>query len=191
MLQCLHRGAFSLLLLCLLASCAAQPPRAAVVLPSLHLAPASLGHSLAVQQQLRFHMGEHEQVMDALLEVDADEVRLMVQAMGQTGVRLRWDGHTLQQQRAPWLPAQVRGERVLDDLQLALWPADAIRAALPAGWILQDDAIGRRLEFSGKVWWQVTRTDATRLHLDNRAEGYQLEILSSTDAASDTEASRP
>ena len=58
-------------------------PGAAVALPPLRLAPSSLPASLALQQALQFRLGSHQREMVALLESDADAVRLAVQAMGQ------------------------------------------------------------------------------------------------------------
>jgi hypothetical protein len=113
-----------------------------------------------------------------LLEADGSEVRLAVQAMGQTGVRMVWDGATLQQTRAPWLPPQVRGERVLDDLQFALWPVAAIRAALPAGWTLVETGGQRRLEQAGKAWLLLEPLPDGRVRLRNLVEGYELVIES-------------
>jgi uncharacterized protein YbdZ (MbtH family) len=147
-------------------------------LPPLQLAPAALDHPLALQQRLVFSYGARHSTMDALLEADSQEVRLAVQALGQTGVTLRWDGHTLEQQRAPWLPPQVRGERVLDDLQFALWPAEAVRAALPAGWTLVEEGDERRLEHEGRAWLVLVRRDDTHQTLRNLAEGYALDIES-------------
>jgi hypothetical protein len=98
--------------------------------------------------------------------------------MGQTGVRLQWDGQQLTQQRAPWLPPQVRAERVLDDLQFALWPTAAIAAALPADWQVSDDGQQRSLSRDGTVWLQLQRLDDGSVQLDNRAEGYALRIES-------------
>jgi len=98
--------------------------------------------------------------------------------MGQTGVRMVWDGQHLEQTRAPWLPPQVRGERVLDDLQFALWPAAAIRAALPDGWSLQE-ADGVRSLVQGGTPWLVRETlPDGRVRLRNLAEGYELVIES-------------
>ena len=162
----------------LLGACAHRAPTPSIALPSLQLAPAALGHELSVQQRLHFQFGRQQRDLDALLEVDAQEVRLAVQAMGQTGVRLQWDGHRLQEQRAAWLPPAVRSARVLDDLQFSLWPTDAVRAALPADWQLQDDGVTRRLSRDGHDWLVLTRVSPQRLQLDNRAEGYQLEIES-------------
>lgn len=163
----------------LLAACAGPRVRApAIALPPLQLPPAALAQPLALQQRLVFRYGNHRSTLDALLEADADEVRLAVQALGQTGVTLRWDGRTLQQQRAPWLPPQVRAERVLDDLQFALWPAAAVRAALPAGWTLVEQDATRQLEHDGRAWLVLERHDASHQTLRNLAEGYALDIES-------------
>lgn len=161
----------------LLAACV-HAPKPAVELPPLRLAPSALGHALSAQQRLEFAFGTQRRELDALLEVDASEVRLAVQAMGQTGVRLSWNGEMLEQQRAPWLPPAVRAERVLDDLQFALWPAEAIRAVLPSGWTLRDDGRVRELVCDGTPWLLAETDGDGRIHLDNRAEGYRLEIES-------------
>lgn len=162
-----------------LAACASAPPRTAVALPPLRLSPASLGKAVSLQQRLHFSFGTQQRDMDALLEADGHEVRLLVQAMGQSGVRLSWDGKQLQQQRAPWLPPAVRGERVLDDLQFTLWPAEAIRAALPQGWTL-DEADGiRSLRHDGQAWLRASGDPvAGQATLENLAEGYRLDIES-------------
>ncbi|WP_312238110.1 DUF3261 domain-containing protein [Stenotrophomonas sp.] len=169
----------SLLLCLLLASCAStRMPAPLVQLPTLQLAPSALPQPLQLQQRLQFRFGTHERELDALLEADGSQVRLAVQAMGQTGVRMVWDGTTLEQTRAPWLPPQVRGERVLDDLQFALWPAAAIRAALPAGWTLVESGGERRLEQGGKAWLLLEPLSDGRVRLRNLAEGYELVIES-------------
>lgn len=175
----MHRLILTLLLSVLLAACAStRMPAPLVQLPTLQLAPSALAEPLQLQQRLQFRFGSQERELDALLEADGEQVRLAVQAMGQTGVRMVWDGHTLEQTRAPWLPPQVRGERVLDDLQFALWPADAIRASLPADWTLVEADGGRRLEQGGKAWLVLEPLDGGRLRLRNLAEGYELVIES-------------
>jgi hypothetical protein len=174
-----HRLIVFLLLCLLLAACAStRMPAPLVQLPTLRLPPSALPQPLQLQQRLQFRFGSHERELDALLEADGSEVRLAVQAMGQTGVRMVWDGATLQQTRAPWLPPQVRGERVLDDLQFALWPVAAIRAALPAGWTLVETGGQRRLEQDGKAWLLLEPLPDGRVRLRNLAEGYELVIES-------------
>ncbi|WP_102946222.1 DUF3261 domain-containing protein [Stenotrophomonas sp. VV52] len=175
----MQRLILTLLLSVLLAACAStRMPVPRVQLPTLQLPPSALAQPLQLQQRLQFRFGSHERELDALLEADGEQVRLAVQAMGQTGVRMVWDGHTLEQTRAPWLPPQVRGERVLDDLQFALWPADAIRAALPSGWTLVEDGGRRRLEQNGKAWLVLEPLENGRVRLRNLAEGYELVIES-------------
>lgn len=176
------RRLIAIAMLCLLlAACPqrrASAPAPLAELPPLRLSPAALGHELSLQQKLRFRFAAQERELDALLEADASEVRLAVQALGQTGATLQWDGAELRQKRAPWLPETVRGERVLDDLQFVLWPADAIRAALPPEWGLEERPGVRRLLRGDTVWLAATVIDAQRTRLENFAEGYSLEIES-------------
>lgn len=167
----------------MLAGCAHRPPAPKQALPTLQLSPASLGRTLSVQQRLHFAVGGQQRELDALLEVDPDELRLLVQALGQTGVRLQWDGRTLTQHRAPWLPAAVRGERVLDDLQFALWPVDAIAATLPAGWTVSERQNVRELVHGGTAWLVATQLTPQRLRLENLAEGYRLEVETTAEAS--------
>lgn len=164
--------------LLLSAACAHLPKTTAQALPPLRLAPSALGCELALRQQLQFRFGAQARALDALLEADAGEVRLLVQALGQSGVQLHWDGRELQQQRASWLPPAVRGERVLDDLQFTLWPAAAIRAVLPAGWTLEEQTGRRVLRQAGSDWLVARRIDAQTLELENHAEGYALRVAS-------------
>jgi hypothetical protein len=163
----------------LLAGCAMQPPRATPgTLPILRLTPASLGHPMALQQRLQVVAGDKRQTLDALLEVDADELRLGVQALGQSALTLRWDGKTLQQRRADWLPPTLTADRVLFDLQLVFWPADAIRAVLPADWSLQESAGVRNLLHSGTTVVSVAYPDKDHAQLSQTGDAYRLEIES-------------
>ncbi len=169
--------------LALLAFAACAPvqrvPAPAQVLPELRLSPESLGRPLALQQRLEIRHGDHAEALDALLEATPQDVQLLVMAMGRTGVRLRWDGRVLEQRRAEWLPAAVRGERVLDDVQFAFWPAAAIRERLPAGWTLAEDAGRRVLSHADREWLVLERVEGERrMRLHNLAEGYALEISS-------------
>lgn len=179
--DCMVRLAAGLALSWLVA-CAHVPGKRAMVLPALRLAPAALGCELALQQRLHIQFGEQVRDFDALLEVDASEVRLMVQALGQTGVKLHWDGHELQQQRAAWLPPMVRAERVLDDLQFALWPAASIRGALPPGWSLSETDGSRELRKGETTWLVVAGVGTEHVQLENMAEGYRLNIDSISNA---------
>ena len=161
-----------------LAGCAGTPAHSLAHPLELRLAPASLGRELALQQQLIFDAGGEQRSMEALLEVDAEGVALAVQAAGQSALVLQWDGKRLQQERAPWLPPQVRGERVLSDLQLTYWPAEAIRAALPAGWTLDEEQGLRHLRDRGQEVATVRSISAERIEITSHRDGVRLTIIS-------------
>jgi hypothetical protein len=163
----------------LLAACVAHTPRAhddATPTLDLRLAPASLGHALAEQQQLTFRFRDQQRTLDALLEVDASAVRLEIQSMGQSALRLRWDGSHLDQHRAHWLPKALRGEQVLSDLQLAQWPAQAIRAALPTGWTLVEAGGTRQLRNGDATIVTVRYPSSGRIAIEHA--DFSLDILS-------------
>lgn len=118
--------------------------------PLLRLAPAALGFEVSVAQRVTVSQpaprGEPSEGIprsmsaDAVLEVDTSSVRMAVLSLGQAMLRVEWDGKQLTQSRAPGWPEAVDGGQILNDVQLALWPAQAIRAALPEGWTLRDSA---------------------------------------------------
>jgi hypothetical protein len=146
--------------------------------PLLRLAPAALGRTLALQQQLTITHGSEVHRMDALLEADANALNLVVQAVGRSALRLSWDGTNLEQTRADWLPPQLAGERVLSDLQLAYWPAEAITAALPAGWTLEATAGHRVLREGDVVVTEVRYPDAQHIEIEQRRDNFRLDIES-------------
>ncbi|WP_137937803.1 DUF3261 domain-containing protein [Chitinivorax sp. B] len=126
---------------CLLPACKQVPQ----IIPRLQLSPASLGQPLSLQQQIEVTGTNQHHSLNAVLEVDTQHLTIVGMALGQRVLTLRFDGQQLQEQRHPLLPAQVQGSEILNDLQLALWPADAIRPHLPSGWHLDDSTSQRVL----------------------------------------------
>ena len=164
-----------------LAGCASAPPKAPAsphATPQLRLAPALLGRELNLQQHLTLQAPGRDQQLDVLLEADARHVQMGVVVMGQVAARLAWDGVTLTEDRAPWLPQAVSGSRILSDLQLTLWPVAAIQAALPAGWQLGEAGNVRTLTDDGAVVTVITRTSPLVVELDQRREHFKLKIES-------------
>jgi len=154
------------------------PPRLPVAAEpyALRLSPASLGRELALQQRLTVTVHGHSQQLDVALEVDAEAVRLALLAFGQTVARLDWDGRELKETRARGWPAAVSGARVLSDLQLVHWPAEAIRAALPAGLSLQAGDQGRLLRAGDTTLVQVRYPAPGTAELENLAGHYRLRL---------------
>ena len=148
-------------------------------MPVLRLPPSALPVALALQQRLAFRHGKRHDTVDALVESDGANTRLVIHAQGQVALRLDWDGKDLRQQRAPWLPEQLDGERVLSDLQLVFWPVDAIASVLPSGWSLREDGKRRVLRQGQVVIATVDYSQPLRARLEQHALGYTLDIDSS------------
>lgn len=171
-----------LLLAALLAGCASAPPPPSS-LPMLRLPPAALGTARwALSQRLsvtRLDRPDAEpQRVELQLQLDATGLLLAGFAFGQRVLLMQWDGQDLQVQRHRMLPAEVDTDRMLRDLSLTFWPAEAVRAALPAGWAWVDTAAGQALEQDGQARLVVERRGDTIVEITNRAEGYRLLIES-------------
>ncbi|ODT37248.1 MAG: hypothetical protein ABS55_03775 [Lautropia sp. SCN 70-15] len=167
----------ALLIAALVAGCAMQPRPPSPQAPLLKLPPAALGYSLSQHQQLTVEApGRQPQRAEVLLEVDAEVVRLALLSMGRTTARLEWDGHRLHQQRAPWWPVEMSGERVLSELQLSLWPVEAIRTALPEGWSLLESGNQRSLWWHGQAVILVRRDTRGGIEFAHLVAGYRLLI---------------
>lgn len=169
-------------LLLALGACASLP-RQRLQLPQPRLAPAAMAMEASLVQRLQFTRGDGQaEVLEAQLEVDAAGLRLAAFALGRRVLWLDWDGVRLDEQRAPHLPETVGAAQFLRDLQFTFAPTAALQAALPAGWQLRDGGDRRELLWRGRSAivigyatmprWQGTVT------LDNRIEGYRLEIES-------------
>lgn len=148
----------------------------------LKLAPAALGATISVQQHLTVERNGRTDELDAALEVDAQRLDLVGLAFGQRVLSLRYDGAELTSWRHAMLPAQVRAEDVLEDMQLTLWPAAAIARALPAGWRIEDKDLRRTLYLDERAVATVQYSAATRwsgtVVLENIRYKYRLTIQS-------------
>jgi len=160
-----------------LAGCATPGPADGGV-PPLRLAPASLGRTLDLQQHLTLTAAGREQQMDVLLEADPAHVQLAIVAMGQLAARIGWDGHALTEWRSPWWPAAVPTTRILDDMQLSLWPLAAVQAALPAGWQASEAGDTRTLADDGEPVVVIRRVGADVIEFEQRRARYRLTIVS-------------
>lgn len=174
---------------CVLAACSSAPrsqhasassvSSASTVPLQLALAPAALGCTLAVQQQLTVQPpGQTTQTLEALLEVDGQAVRLALFHLGQRMGSLRWDGQQLQTQLSRWWPAQLPPAQVLGDMQLALWPVSAIAQALPQGWTVQATGDGRRLAFEDQEKVAVQATGADAFEIRYAPAAWRLQVAS-------------
>ena len=117
----------------------------------LRLTPASLGQRLSLQQQMTVERAGQTHALEIALAIDSAQLTLVGLSMGQRVMSVHYDGKTLQVWRHPFLPPQVSGENVLEDLELTLWPIAAIRAALPQGWSITEQGLTRTLKFNQQI----------------------------------------
>lgn len=163
----------------LLAACAHAPRRPSPS-PALRLAPAALAASVSLQQRLTVSHGARTQRADALLEVDDEALRLVLLVGPRRMLTLVFDGESVEQERDPALPGALAGERFVDDIQLAYWPAAAIRAALPPGWTLDESPLRRILRRDGASAIEVRYSQTTRwlghIEIHHLGQDYWLAI---------------
>ena len=162
-----------------LAGCAtsSQPARL-----RLQLTPATLGASLHLQQHLTVERDGRIHELDAALEIDPERIDLVVLALNQRVLSLHYDGRALESWRHPALPAELRAEDVLEDLQLTLWPVNALRQALPLGWRIEENGTRRillagdlpvtEIDYSGEPRW------SGKIVVNNLRYRYRLTIQS-------------
>ena len=134
--------------------------------PLLALPVQALPCTVALQQRLTVTPPQQSaQSLDALLEVDAHTLKLALFHMGQRMGTLQWDGQQLHTELSRWWPSVLPPAQVLSDLQLALWPMDAVQAALPAAWQVEENHSFRRLLHQREVRILVEKTDADALEI--------------------------
>jgi hypothetical protein len=162
-----------------LAGCADTAPPARL---GLKLPPAALGTQLSLQQQLQVERSGRVDQLETALEIDDQHLSMVGLALGQRVMTLEYDGDTLKTWRHPMLPSQVRGEDVLEDVQLTYWPLASIQAALPPGWRIEDNN-QRRILWSEDTQVLVIDYGATprwagTVTLNNLRYQYRLTIQS-------------
>lgn len=147
------------------------------------LSPASLGQTRSLRQIVHAAYADHEATMQCVLSVDADQLRLIaLGALGQRLFTLSHDGERSTIETFPPVPADLPPERLLGDIQLALWPLPVLQASLAgSGWQLSEPAPGtRRLRYEGRLIAEVHYADSDpwngRLWLSNFQLGYTLTV---------------
>ena len=148
----------------------------------LALSPASFPELLSLQQQVKVEQAGRTVDFDAVLDITPDMVTLVGMAFSQRVFTLQYDGKSLQESRSAMLPKEVQAGDVLSDLQLALWPVEVVRAALPEGWALTDTEGNRVLSEADTVRTSISYSSTPRwsgtISLSNRQYDYRLTIRS-------------
>jgi hypothetical protein len=167
-----------------LAACVTRPQQQAVApeQPPL-LPPASLDAPHQAQQILRAAFGEHEATLRSVVRTTPQHIEMItLTALGQRAMSIDWNGQDWKVDTAPMVPAALRAESLVADLQLALWPLATLQAAWqPAGWEVSEPGGGvRRLRHEGRLVAEVHYADADpwrgRYWIANFRYGYALAV---------------
>ncbi|MDM3869847.1 DUF3261 domain-containing protein [Porticoccus sp. W117] len=138
---------------------------------------------MQLQQRVTGEYAGKRHEMLCVLEVNSDTLSLA--ALSPQGIKLfalQYDGDTVQQNRSRWVPEQLQPVQVLNDIQLALWPAEKIIARLPSDWQLQHSGVERKLFERGRLRATVIYTQGKPLAKDgeyqlvNHLYGYRLQV---------------
>lgn len=125
-----HVGlALSVLLLAACAHTAPRTPRAGEIAAPSFASPGALTPRSASQV---IHAAFGSRVATLRTAVQIDATRLTVIGVTATGMRLftaSFDGKQVSAERGPFVPKEVSPERVLADMQLALWPLASLQGA--------------------------------------------------------------
>ena len=170
-----------LLTLTLIAACRGAGP----LIPArwrLALTPASFANTLSLQQHVQVEQAGRNVDFEAVLDITPDTVTLVGLAFNQRVFTLKYDGVKLQESRSKMLPREVQAGDVLSDMQLALWPTEVVRSALPVGWSLRDSSGTRVLSESDTVRTSISYSADPRwtgtITLENKQYDYRLVIRS-------------
>ncbi len=146
------------------------------------LAPVSAVSPRSASQVIHAAFGDRAATLRTALEVSASGIKLVgVTATGQRLFTVSYDGTTVSAERGAFAPADIQPERVLADMQLALWPLPALRQALGDGYEVAEPFGGvRRLRRDGRLVAEVHYAGgdpwAGRLWLVSFEHGYSLTV---------------
>ncbi len=171
----------------LLAGCAHTARQPAGPAPR-GLAPVSAVSPRSASQVIHAAYGERAATLRTALEVSASDIKLVgVTATGQRLFAASYDGQTVHAERGTFVPADIHPERVLADMQLALWPLPALRQALGSAYEVAEPFAGvRRLKRDGHLVAEVHYAGddpwSGRLWLVSFEHGYSLTVDTTTSA---------
>src|SRR5689334_7065877 len=115
----------------LMVACQAAPPVTAGV-DAAHpaLAPQDAAGARSASQVIHAAYGQRSIVLRTAIEAGPGKLDVVgVTATGQRIFSAHYDGATIDARKSPFVPEKLDPERVLADIQLALWPLPAVQAA--------------------------------------------------------------
>jgi len=114
------------------------------VMPLAH----PIGPARRIVQQLTAVWADRQESLIAVLELDAQHIAMAgLSNEGLSLFNLTYDGKTITTDQNPLLPATVKPEFFITDLQLVYWPIAELQKTLPSQWRLEATDTLRSLYF--------------------------------------------
>lgn len=154
-------------------------PDIVLTLPS----PPAYPQTRTLMQAGQIRHGDRQAAFESILALSPDEVEIVITMAG-GGLRLStitWTAAGVRETRSPIAPDSIPVANILADIFIALWPAEAINAALPEGVTLTETADGGRQVRRGDELISEIVPDAAnpaRRVSRNLAFGYEVTITS-------------
>lgn len=165
-----------------------MPAEAVRIAPTVTLVmphPGDLGRSLEAVQLVTAHYGDQTFVFESHLSATPKRFLLVgLDTVGRKAMTITWTDAGIAYEAAPWVPEQLRPANILADIVVLYWPAASVRRALSGGTL--DTGPERRSVIAGgqeviRAEYRPTRPGdpwSGRLHYENRAWGYALDVES-------------
>jgi hypothetical protein len=175
-----------LILSVLLSGCMSTPHAVIANNQSLPLlSPASLQTSHQVNQVLHGEYGDRSFSLRCVVTANTEKLSVIcLTGIGLRAFTLTYDGKNLNEQRAPQVPDSLQASLLLNDLQLAFWPLNALQQSWQASGLQVTEPYPgtRRVMRNDKVIVEVhysTDPWQGRVWLHQNELGYGLFIESS------------
>lgn len=184
----MSRRFLALILVGLLAACAAPPPvgGAVALAPQVSLRlpdPALLGENVEAAQLVTASHGGDSFTFEGRLSVTpAGLILVTTDGMGRRAMTIRWSNGALEVDKASWLPTSLPPPaNMLADIMLMYWPVEVLRAHVD-GALVEADGTSRSLRRDGAVMVEISRqpdpwNGSVTLH--NRVWDYRIQVVSS------------
>lgn len=150
-------------------------------LPSLS-SPDTCDQHIEATQMLTLHHGEETQEAIVLLDIAPNDMKVAATTpQGQTLLKATVDASGQLHGEIPaWLKAHgIDAQAIVRDIQIALWPAEALRAH---GWEITDSADEniRRVNLNGSPWamirYEGNRLQPTHIEITRTDNLYSVEL---------------
>lgn len=147
------------------------------------LSPALFGKTISLQQHVQVDQSGRSDDFDAVLDITPDSLTLVGLKFNQRVFTLVYDNVKIRESRSRMLPKEVQAADVLSDMQLALWPTQALRPpTLPGGVTMMDNGSVRTFSRNDSTLMTINYSTNVRwigtINIDNKEFNYRLVIKS-------------